>query len=39
MNIINKFKVNYKIKLLDDYMFNNNKSEVLSLFYDLKNKK
>ncbi len=38
MNIINKFKVNYKIKLLDDYMFNNKKSEVYSLFYDLKNK-
>ena len=38
MNIINKFKVNYKIKLLDDYMSNNNKSEVYSLFNDLKNK-
>ena len=38
MNIINKFKVNYNLKLLDDFVINNNSSEVLSLFHKTKNK-
>jgi len=38
MNIINKFKVNYNLKLLDDFIVNNNNTEVLSLFLKNKNK-
>ena len=35
MNIFNKVKVNYNLKLLDDFALNNNKGEIFSL---LKNK-
>lgn len=38
MNIINKFKFNYNLKLLDDFILNDNSIEVLSLFQKTKNK-
>ena len=38
MNIINKFKFNYSLKLLEDYVLNNNKSDALSLLIETKKK-
>lgn len=38
MGIINKFKVNYNIKLLDDLVLNNKKSEILSFLKKIKAK-
>ena len=38
MNIFNKFKVNYNLKLLDDFVLNNNKDEIFSLLKETKNK-
>ena len=38
MNIINKFKFNYSIKLLEDFVLNNNKSDALSLLIETKKK-
>ena len=38
MNIFNKFKVNYNLKLLDDFVLNNNKEEIFSLLKETKNK-
>ena len=40
MNIFNKFKVNYNLKLLDDFILNNKKEEIFSLLKEnkIKNK-
>ena len=38
MNIINKFKFNYSLKLLEDFVLNNNKSDALSLLIETKKK-
>ena len=38
MNIFNKVKVNYNLKLLDDFALNNNKGEIFSLLNETKNK-
>ena len=38
MNIFNKFKVNYNLKLLDDFVLNNKKEEIFSLLKKTKNK-
>ena len=38
MNIFNKFKVNYNLKLLDDFVLNNNKDQIFSLLKETKNK-
>ena len=38
MNIFNKFKVNYNLKLLDDFVLNNNKEDIFSLLKETKNK-
>ena len=36
MNIFNKVKVNYNLKLLDDFVSNNNKEEIFSLLKETK---
>ena len=36
MNIFNKVKVNYNLKLLDDFVLNNNKEEIFSLLKETK---
>ena len=36
MNIFNKIKVNYNLKLLDDFVSNNNKEEIFTLLNDTK---
>ena len=38
MNIFNKFKVNYNLKLLDDLVSNNKKEEIFSLLKENKKK-
>jgi len=38
MNIFNKVKVNYNLKLLDDFVLNNHKEEIFSLLKETKTK-
>ena len=38
MNIFNKFKVNYNLKLLDDFVSNNKKEEIFLFLKETKNK-